>query len=178
MFNATFNNISVTSISWPIPLTCHWQTFSSSTTCHEQGSNSQLKWWYNNVGTDCTGSCKSNYLWSRPWWLPKHDFSKLIYLQCKVNVISHFDQLTGYIQMNVLYMYTISIYRGRRGRDCMVVGFTTTYAIGARHQLCCEFESRSGVQHYVIKFVSDLRKVGGFLLVLRFTPPIKLTATI
>ena len=46
-----------------------------------------------------------------------------------LNAISHFDQLTGYIQMNVLYI--ISIYRGRRGRDCMVVGFTTTYAIGA-----------------------------------------------
>ena len=28
-------------------------------------------------------------------------------------------------------------------------------------------------QHYVIKFVSDLRKVGGFLRVLRFPPPIK-----
>ena len=80
--------------------------------------------------------------------------------------------------MNVLYMYIISIYRGCRGRDCMVVGFTTTYVVGACHQLCCEFESRSGVQHYVIKFVSDLQKVSGFLLVLRFTPPLKLTATI
>jgi len=34
------------------------------------------------------------------------------------------------------------------------------------------------IQHYVIKFVSDLRQVGGFLLVLRFPPPIKLTAII
>jgi hypothetical protein len=35
----------------------------------------------------------------------------------------------------------------------------------AYHHWCCEFESRSGrdVQHYVIKFVSDLRRVGGFL---------------
>ena len=33
------------------------------------------------------------------------------------------------------------------------------------------------IQHYVIKFVSDLRQVGDFLRVLRFTPPIKLTAT-
>jgi hypothetical protein len=32
--------------------------------------------------------------------------------------------------------------------------------------------------HYVIKFVSDLRQVGGFFRVLRFPPPIKLTATI
>jgi hypothetical protein len=29
-----------------------------------------------------------------------------------------------------------------------------------------------GVQHYVIKFVSDLRQVGDFLRVLRFPPPI------
>ena len=52
----------------------------------------------------------------------------------------------------------------------MVVGFTTTYAISAYHHWCCEFESRSGrgLQHYVIKFVSDLRQVGGFLRVLRF----------
>jgi hypothetical protein len=34
------------------------------------------------------------------------------------------------------------------------------------------------IQHYVIKFVSDLRQVGGFLLVLRFPSPIKLTAII
>jgi hypothetical protein len=34
------------------------------------------------------------------------------------------------------------------------------------------------IQHCVIKFVSDLRQVGGFLRVLRFPPPIKLTATI
>ena len=33
-------------------------------------------------------------------------------------------------------------------------------------------------KHYVIKFVNDLRQIGGFLRVLRFTPPIKLTATI
>ena len=34
------------------------------------------------------------------------------------------------------------------------------------------------IQHYEIKFVSDLRQVSGFLRVLRFPPPIKLTATI
>jgi len=34
------------------------------------------------------------------------------------------------------------------------------------------------IQHYVIKFVGDLRKVGGFLWVLRFPPPIKLTSLI
>ena len=34
------------------------------------------------------------------------------------------------------------------------------------------------LQHYVIKFVTDLRHVGGFLLVLRFLLAIKLTTTI
>ena len=69
--------------------------------------------------------------------------------------------------------------RGRCGHDRMVVGFTTTYAIGANHW-CCVLDSRSGrgMQNYVIKFVSNLRQVGGFLMVLRFPPQIKLTATI
>jgi hypothetical protein len=34
------------------------------------------------------------------------------------------------------------------------------------------------IQRYVTKFVSDLRQVGGFLRVLRFPPPIKLTTSI
>jgi hypothetical protein len=57
----------------------------------------------------------------------------------------------------------------------MIVGFTTTYAISAYHHWCCEFKSRSGrgVQHYVMKFVSDLRQVGGFPRVLPFPPLIK-----
>ena len=75
---------------------------------------------------------------------------------------------------------TNCIFQGRRGRDHMVVVFTTTYAISAYHHRCCEFESRSGrgVQYYVIKFVSDLRQVDGFLMVLRFPTSIKLTAMI
>ena len=53
----------------------------------------------------------------------------------------------------------------------MVVWFT--YAISAYHYCCCEFESQSGrgLQQYVIKFVSDLRQVSGFLRVLRFPTP-------
>ena len=73
-----------------------------------------------------------------------------------------------------------SFLRGCRGHDHMVVGFTATYAISAYHHCCCEFESRSGrgVQNYVMTLVSDLRQVNGFLRVIRFPPPIKLTATI
>jgi hypothetical protein len=77
------------------------------------------------------------------------------------------------------YLLTIKLYfwnRGRCGRDRMVVRFTTTCTISACHHLSCEFESCSGevysIQHNMIKFVSELQHVSGFLRVLRFPPPI------
>ena len=66
--------------------------------------------------------------------------------------------------------------RNRRGRDRMVVGFIITYAISAHHVSSNPVHGEVySIQHYVIKSVSDLRQVGGFL---RFPPPMKLTATI
>jgi hypothetical protein len=54
---------------------------------------------------------------------------------------------------------------GRRGLDRMIVGCNQCLsALG---------DEVYSIQHYVIKFVSDLREVGGFLRVLRFPPPIK-----
>jgi hypothetical protein len=51
----------------------------------------------------------------------------------------------------------------RKGAS-MVVRCSTTYVIRLYHHLSCEFKSHSGevhsMQHYVIKFVSDLRQVG------------------
>jgi hypothetical protein len=59
----------------------------------------------------------------------------------------------------------------------MVVGLNTTYPISAYQYYRCEFESRyregSSSQHYVIKFVRNLRQVSGFIRVLRFSPPIQ-----
>jgi hypothetical protein len=47
-------------------------------------------------------------------------------------------------------------------------------SVQERHQVM-----EYSIQHYVIiKFVSDLQQVSGFLQVLRFPPPIKLIATI
>jgi hypothetical protein len=60
--------------------------------------------------------------------------------------------------------------RGSRVRDCMVVDLQLP--------IWNQYLSGRGVQHYVIKYVSDLRQIGGFLRVLQFPPPIKLTATI
>jgi len=58
----------------------------------------------------------------------------------------------------------------------MVVGLITNCAISVYHHQRCEFESRSGkvysIQHYMIKFVTDLGQVVDFL---RF-PPTQLTA--
>ena len=70
-------------------------------------------------------------------------------------------------------------HRDRRGRDRMVVRFTT---ICAYHTKVVSLNPIHGevysLQHYMIKFVSDLRQVGGFLWVLCFPSTIKLTATI
>ena len=70
---------------------------------------------------------------------------------------------------------------GRGGRDRMIeiqlpipLMFITTKVVSS-NPVHGEMYS---IQHYVIKFVSDLRQVGGFLRVFRFPPPLKLTATI
>ena len=64
----------------------------------------------------------------------------------------------------------------------MVVRLTVTYATSA---IITKVVSSNpvhdevySIQHYELKFVSDLRQAGGFLRVLRFPLPIKLTFTI
>jgi hypothetical protein len=59
------------------------------------------------------------------------------------------------------------------------------YIVVHAHPLCFQIMSSNpvhnevySIQYCVIKFVSELRQVGGFLRVLWFPPPIKLTATI
>ena len=74
-------------------------------------------------------------------------------------------------------MYTIDKYIYTHinlgGRDRMVVEITNK--VVSLNPVHGEVYS---IQHYVIKFVSDLRQVGGFLWVLWFRPPIRLTPTI
>ena len=53
------------------------------------------------------------------------------------------------------------------GRDLIVVIFTSTYVVNSN--------ASQAIQHYVIKFVSDLWQVGGFLPILK---PLKLVAMI
>jgi hypothetical protein len=74
------------------------------------------------------------------------------------------------------------IYWGSRGSDCIVVGFQlsvqlmpiTTNVVSSNP---VHYKVYS-IQHNVIKLVSDLQQVDGFLRVLQFPPPIKMTTTI
>ena len=60
----------------------------------------------------------------------------------------------------------------------MVVGFTTTYAIITTKVVSSNpaHGEMYLIQHYVIKYFSDLR-IGGFLRITRDPPTIKLTPT-
>ena len=94
------------------------------------------------------------------------------YTQTSVVQLTHKFLGTGGSSYRRTTVFNIHTDWDRRCRDRMIVGFT--YVISAYHDWCYEFESRSrrGIQHYVIKFVSDLRQVGGFLRVLQFPQPI------
>ena len=71
------------------------------------------------------------------------------------------------------------IKRGCRGRDRIVVGFMTTCVPVPITTKVVSVNPVHGevysIQHYVIKFVSDVQQIGGFLSVFWFPPPIKLT---
>jgi hypothetical protein len=66
------------------------------------------------------------------------------------------------------------IIRGRRSRDRMVVGFTTTCAMSITTKVVSCSNTAHGevysIQHYVMNFVSDLWQVSGFPQLLRFPP--------
>ena len=72
--------------------------------------------------------------------------------------------------------------RGRRSRDRMVVDLQlpvrsvpiTTEVVSSSSV----HDEVYSIQLYVIKFISDMRQVGGFPRVLRFPPSLKVTATI
>ena len=102
------------------------------------------------------------------WWFFLNSINhKIILSNCQMS-ITH-EQLTiysSYIWLQGLSWLSSSSY-GSLQFTIMVCATS------------CEFESCSGevylIQHYVIKFVRDLRQVCGFLWVLWFPPPIKLT---
>ena len=165
------------------------------------------------IGTDCIGSCKSNYhtiMTTTARYLCDKGKSRLLFVvetrdtfKNEGSDIDYWKTFVGqstfcfpcerqtdiYVCTYMIYMLsTILLYgisllillsRCRRGRDCMIVGFTSTFAINVHHHYLNEFDFRSGkvysIQHYMIKFVSDLRQVGDLLL---FSPWIKMTSEI
>ena len=72
----------------------------------------------------------------------------------------------------------IELTRGHRGRDRMVVDLQLPVQSVPITTKVVSLNPVHGemylIQHYVIKFVSNLRQFGGFL---QFPPPIKLTPT-
>ena len=124
-----------------------------------------LPLWYLLV-TLVTPLVSSGYPFSIFWlpWLP------LLYLHTFLKPKSSTNVPKKVRGNNLLSI--VFVHGGRRGHDRMVVGFTITCAIIAYHHYVVSCESNSSevysMQHYVIKFVGDLRQVGGFRRVLRF----------
>jgi hypothetical protein len=62
---------------------------------------------------------------------------------------------------SVASLLAATLHQGNRDRNhkLWIIVSTERYILHAYHHWCCEFKSRSGqgIQHYVIKFVSDLR---------------------
>jgi hypothetical protein len=98
--------------------------------------------------------------------------------------LANFCEISLFICFICFSYYIIFIFAGGRVgvRGRMVVGFS----LPMQSVLITSEVVRSNpthgevylIQHCVIKFVSDLRQVGGFLWVLWFPSPIKLSATI
>jgi hypothetical protein len=73
--------------------------------------------------------------------------------------------IAGRLYLAISFSYILN--SGRRGRDRIVVQLPVqsayiTTEVASSNRVHCEVYS---IQHYVIKFVSDLRQVGGFLRV-------------
>ena len=56
----------------------------------------------------------------------------------------------------MVHLGILNYLRGHRGRDHMVLGITTIYAINTYHRYSCEIKSVYSIQQYVINLVSDL----------------------
>ena len=90
--------------------------------------------------------------------------------------------MCNYHAIDAAIAYITKRRRGHRGRDRTILDLQLpvqsvpiTTKVTSSNPVHDEVHS---IQNYVIKFVSDLLQVSGFLQVLRFPPQIKLNATI
>ena len=106
-----------------------------------------------------------------------YGITKLVQFCLHVPVLTFFQAICTYtkgvhiIRIFIFFylfstkLQSLSIFhrRGRRGHDCMVVGFTTTCAISAITAKVVNSNPVHGevysIQHYLIKLVSDLRQI-------------------
>ena len=93
----------------------------------------------------------------------------------KKDVKIKFKEVIKTITSDLKYRIYFKTTSGRRDRDCMVVGFTIPMQSVPITINAVNSNLTQAIQHFVIKFVSDLRQVSG---VFRFPQPIKLTPTI
>jgi hypothetical protein len=98
--------------------------------------------------------CKFNWrIFPVTWW-----FNTLSYFDCCQQWIKSLS--SSLISEKIVSLHYT---QGHRGRDRMVVGFTNTCAIGAITTKVVSSNTVQGevylIQHYVIKFVSDLAEI-------------------
>jgi hypothetical protein len=98
--------------------------------------------------------CKFNWrIFPVTWW-----FNTLSYFDCCQQWIKSLS--SSLISEKIVSLHYI---QGHRGRDRMVVGFTNTCAISAITTKVVGSNTVQGevylIQHYVIKFVSDLAEI-------------------
>jgi hypothetical protein len=91
----------------------------------------------------------------------------------------YFQLLNGYITFFYLHVYVFEIIYLLAIHPVFMY-YEGLYDLIHKHDVNFYFIHGEvySKQHYVIKFVSDLRQVSGFLRVLQFPSPIKLTTTI
>jgi hypothetical protein len=146
------------------------------------------EWQWNTVyyHSDCWCFSDITHFWSCMYISIQYtDFILLVFHPTFSSVHGHHcDKSPARVILNSNTLLTLYIYypilqslRGPQGLNRMVVGFTMPITTKVMSSNPAHGEVYS-IQHYVIKFVSDFRQVCGFLPVLRFLPPIKLTATI
>jgi len=99
----------------------------------------------------------------------------IMFLHVKIKKVKEFD---NFCKISLFFIFICC--GGVRGR--MIVGFTLPMQSVLITSEVVSSNPTHGelylIRHCVITFVSDLRQVGGFLWVLRFPSPIKLSATI
>jgi hypothetical protein len=115
-----------------------------------------------------------------------HSYYILIFFYTNITVLT--ETLLGWFSLFYSICVFLSFGKSKwpldlfcHGRDRMVVGFTTVQSVPITIKVVTSNPVHGevySIQHYVIKVVSDLRQVVGFLRALRFPRPIKLTVTI